>query len=123
MSGPDSDRATRWATQVTHNRAKGEQGMRIRQIAAPFVVATLLLAACGGDDDDSASNKSNNEESGGGGGDNTGTVNVTVTGFENVDASGSSAAVTLTGSSGVNVLIGNASTVTSALPVPLKSST
>ena len=36
----------------------------------------------------------------------TGSANVTVTGFENVDASGSSAAVVLTGSSGANVLTG-----------------
>ena len=50
--------------------------MRIRQIAAPFVVATLLLAACGGDDDDDAGNKDSTDEGGGGGGDNTGTVNV-----------------------------------------------
>jgi alpha-glucoside transport system substrate-binding protein len=50
--------------------------MRIRQIAAPFVVATLLLAACGGDDDDDAADNDNTEDSGGGGGDNTGTVNV-----------------------------------------------
>ncbi|HEV7763164.1 MAG TPA: ABC transporter substrate-binding protein [Acidimicrobiales bacterium] len=50
--------------------------MRIRQIAAPFVVATLLLAACGGDDDDDAANKDSTDEGGGGGGDNTGTVNV-----------------------------------------------
>ena len=52
--------------------------MRIRQIAAPFVVATLLLAACGGDDDDDdASNDDTTEESPAEGqGENTGTVNV-----------------------------------------------
>jgi VCBS repeat-containing protein len=37
-----------------------------------------------------------------------GSANVTVTGFENVDASGSSAPVMLTGSSGANTLIGGA---------------
>jgi alpha-glucoside transport system substrate-binding protein len=52
--------------------------MRIRQIAAPFVVATLLLAACGGDDDDDdASTDDTTEESPAEGqGENTGTVNV-----------------------------------------------
>jgi alpha-glucoside transport system substrate-binding protein len=47
--------------------------MRIRHLAAPFVVATLLLAACGDDDDDAGGDDSSNEQ---GGGDNTGTVNV-----------------------------------------------
>jgi alpha-glucoside transport system substrate-binding protein len=51
--------------------------MRIRQLAAPFVVATLLLAACGGDDDDdAASNDNKDEESTAGQQENTGTVNV-----------------------------------------------
>jgi len=54
--------------------------MRIRQIAAPFVVATLLLAACGGDDDDDDDASTDTTEEGGGGAadqlENTGSVNV-----------------------------------------------
>jgi alpha-glucoside transport system substrate-binding protein len=51
--------------------------MRLRNLAAPFVVASLLLAACGGDDDDDDAGGGGGDTSeDAGGGENTGSVNV-----------------------------------------------
>ncbi|MGH9212818.1 MAG: ABC transporter substrate-binding protein [Acidimicrobiales bacterium] len=53
--------------------------MRLRQLAAPFVVFSLILAACGDDDDDDASTDEGGgteEEGGADLGENTGTVNL-----------------------------------------------